>query len=153
MENRDREHLSLLSVFHYVYGALILLMSCLPLIYVAMGVFILLSPEMMEQAQQQAQRRGAAQGPPPPPPQMMQMMGGMVVAIGAFGAILCWVWGVLSIVSGRMLAKARGRTFSLVVAAFNCMAVPLGTVLGIFTLIVLLRDSVARLYEQSAKPG
>ena len=40
--------------------------------------------------------------------------------------------------------------FSLVVAALDCMGFPFATVLGVFTFIVLLRDSVAELYEAAA---
>ena len=40
----------------------------------------------------------------------------------------------------------RARTFSLVMAGVNCLSVPLGTTLGVFTFIVLLRESVAAQY-------
>lgn len=50
-------------------------------------------------------------------------------------------------ISGRCLARRRNRLFSFVMAAFLCMFMPFGTVLGIFTIIVLSRESVKRLYE------
>jgi len=37
-----------------------------------------------------------------------------------------------------------------VTASLLCMMVPFGTVLGVFTLIVLSRDSVRRLYGEGA---
>jgi hypothetical protein len=36
--------------------------------------------------------------------------------------------------------------FSLVIAGVNCASFPLGTLLGVFTFIVLLRASVRSLY-------
>jgi len=37
--------------------------------------------------------------------------------------------------------------FSLIIAGINCVQFPFGTVLGVFTFVVLLRDSVRELYE------
>jgi hypothetical protein len=51
------------------------------------------------------------------------------------------------------MAKRRGRVFSFVVAAILCLFMPFGSVLGIFTIIVLNRLSVRQLYEmESATP-
>ena len=49
---------------------------------------------------------------------------------------------VLNLLSGLYLRTGKYWTFSIVVAALNCIHMPLGTVLGIFTIMVLLRDSV-----------
>jgi hypothetical protein len=43
--------------------------------------------------------------------------------------------------------------FCLVMASITCMFMPFGTVLGVFTLIVLMRPSVKPLFEgQAANP-
>ena len=52
-----------------------------------------------------------------------------------------------SSLSARFLRGRRHRTFSLIVAGINCLGIPLGTILGVFTLIVLLRPSVRTLYR------
>jgi O-antigen/teichoic acid export membrane protein len=44
--------------------------------------------------------------------------------------------------AGRCLTQRRRYTLCLVVAALSCMLMPFGTVLGIFTLIVLMRPPV-----------
>jgi hypothetical protein len=49
------------------------------------------------------------------------------------------------------LRERKNRTFSFVVACVNCIHVPLGTVLGVFTIVVLSRESVKRLYEGTAQ--
>lgn len=54
---------------------------------------------------------------------------------------------ILNILSGIYLRKRKHRTFSLVVAGMNCLGFPLGTILGVFTIIVLDRQSVKELYE------
>lgn len=56
---------------------------------------------------------------------------------------------VLNALSARFLALRKNRTFSLVVAGINCQQMPFGTILGVFTFIVLLRGSVRGSYEQA----
>ena len=53
--------------------------------------------------------------------------------------------------SARFMKSGRNRTFSLVVAGINCLQIPLGTVLGVFTIIVLSRDSVSHGYKNRAQ--
>ena len=61
-----------------------------------------------------------------------------------------WFLGsfVLNSISGLCLRARKFRMFSLVVAGINCLHIPIGTVLGVFTIIVLIRDSVRQLYEE-----
>jgi len=56
---------------------------------------------------------------------------------------------VLNILSGIWMLKRKNRVFSFVVAGLNCMNLPLGTLLGVFTIMVLMRDSVQQSYEQN----
>jgi hypothetical protein len=81
-----------------------------------------------------------AQGAPPFP------MGYFFVCIGTGGIVLGWTVGILTILSGRSIARRRWRMFSLVMAGVNCASFPIGTTLGVFTFIVLLRSSVRALY-------
>jgi hypothetical protein len=48
------------------------------------------------------------------------------------------------------LRKRRHRTLSFVMACLTCINIPLGTALGVFTLVVLSRPSVKALYDQVA---
>jgi hypothetical protein len=58
--------------------------------------------------------------------------------------------GLLNGISGFFLQARKNRTFSLVVAGLDCLMIPLGTILGAFTLVVLLRQSVAAAYDEAA---
>jgi hypothetical protein len=51
-------------------------------------------------------------------------------------------------VAGRRLKQRRSHTFCLVVAGLTCMNMPLGTVLGVFTLVVLTRPGVREAFER-----
>jgi hypothetical protein len=90
---------------------------------------------------------GQPAGPPPPSP---EVFGWIFVIFGTIGLLLGWTSGILTILSGRGLAKQRSRTLSLVMAGVNCLSVPIGTTLGVFTFVVLFRPSVQALYAQEA---
>jgi hypothetical protein len=46
--------------------------------------------------------------------------------------------------AGRYIKQRKSRTFCIVVAALGCLEFPYGMVLGVFTFIVLGRQSVAK---------
>jgi hypothetical protein len=60
--------------------------------------------------------------------------------------------------AGRFLARRKHHLFCLVVAGVECLFFPFGTVLGVFTIIVLMRPSVQQAFEangpwQQPPPG
>jgi len=129
--NRDNDHLRLLSIFHYIWGVIIILLSCFAIFYIVIGAIFLFAPEMM----------GGAQDRPPP------FFGAMIMFFGVFALLIGWTTGILTVISGWKISQRRARVFSLVIAGISLLSVPLGPVLGIFTLIVLCRESVARQYQ------
>ena len=128
----DADHLKLLSIFHFVGAGLALLGVLFLLAHYAMFHAFFANPKMWENQKQ---------GPPP----------AEVFAILKWFYLVFAVWfvgsGVLNVVSGLCIRARKHRTFSMIVAAINCLHIPLGTVLGVFTIIVLIRDSVRELYE------
>jgi len=62
--------------------------------------------------------------------------------MGAAGLAFLWGLAALALVSAAMLKRRRRRIFCMVVAAMLCLFHPFGTVLGVFTLLVLARPSV-----------
>lgn len=83
----------------------------------------------------------------PPVAVFMPLLGVFYIFMG--------VWfiasGVLNLMSGFFLRSRKYRTFSIVVAAIDCLHIPLGTVLGVFTLVVLMRDTVRELYQANSR--
>jgi hypothetical protein len=133
----DEGHLQALAICHYVFGGMSLLFSCIFIIYIVMGVAVLSGSLPMNGP---PGSNGANAGPP------VNLIGGLFVAIGCVALAIGWTLGGLTVYSGRCIAKRRRRTFSMVIAGICCISIPLGTVLGIFTLIVLQRESVRGLY-------
>ena len=54
------------------------------------------------------------------------------------------------IVAGRKLHTQRSHTYCFVVACFECLWMPFGTALGVFTLIVLSKPTVKELFALNA---
>lgn len=128
----DEQHLNLLAVFHYVLAAITALFSCLALIYVGLGVAMILHPESM----------AGSHGEPPP-----AFMGWIFASIGVAFLIGAWAYSICLVLAGRFLKRRKHYIFCLVMAGLSCMWMPFGTVLGVFTFIVLLRPAVKALFE------
>lgn len=136
--NNDVSHLKTLSVLHYVFGGL----GTVGFVFIGLH-FALVRWMVMNPQFQKNQQPG---GPPP------EVFLGMMVGIYGFVALLLTAGIVLNVLSARFIARRRNRMFSLVVAGLDCAQFPLGTTLGVFTFIVLLRDSVRRLYDEQKPP-
>jgi len=123
----DEQHLRLLGIFHYIWAGLIAVFACIPLIHVAIGVALL---------------SGSFGGTNAPP----REVGYVFIGIGGLAILLGWTIAVLNFLSARGIGQRKWRMLSLVVAGMNCLSVPIGTAIGVFTFVVLLRQSVAALY-------
>jgi hypothetical protein len=78
------------------------------------------------------------------------IVGGALIVLGWVLFVLVEAFGVLYLVSGARLAQGRSRTFSMVVAALDCLSFPFGTALGVWTLITLSDVEVRAVYEGGA---
>ena len=79
----------------------------------------------------------------------LQLIGTVLIVIALLWMVSAAVYGICMILSGRALAGQRRYMFSLVMAAISCAFIPFGTVLGVFTILVLMKDDVRALYGLS----
>ena len=128
----DNEHLRVLSIVHYVLGGLHAALSCILIFHFILGLVIAIAPHLFG--------NGPGQAPP-------TFVGLFISAFAGCFMLLGWLFGGLTIYSGLCIQRRQHRTFSLVMAVVNCLSIPFGTALGIFTILVLSRESVRRLYE------
>lgn len=132
---KDSEHLRLLSVFHFVKAGLSLVGLVFLLLHYAMFSLFFSTPGMWENS-----------GQGPPPEQIQEALGIFQWFYLVFGLWFA-LSGILNVLSGLFLRSRKHRTFSIIVAGVNCLNIPLGTILGVCTLIVLMRDSVRNAYR------
>lgn len=136
----DESHLTTLAICHFIYGGLLALAGLFGVIYVIFGVVIA--------AASVSGAGGGGAGAAP-----AAAIGGIFAMIGGLVTLLIWTKAALVLYSGLCLRKRRKRTFSFVMACICCINIPLGTALGVFTLVVLSRDSVKAIYDRVAYYG
>ena len=129
MVNQDEEHLRLLSILYYVKGGLMACGTCFGIGYATiMGTVFTAASQ-------------SNNGPP-------VFVGPLIFVIVGFIMLLVAALAVLTIWAGRSLAQKKHYTFCFVMAAILCVvSIPLGTALGVFTMVVLLRPSVKQLFK------
>lgn len=138
LSKRDADHIALLAIFHFVFGALALL-----------GIgFLALHFAIMRTVFSHSDIWKGKSGMSPPT-FLWDIMFWLYIFLGA--ALV--VGGTANIVSGFCLHRRRNRVLSFVVAALNCVHIPFGTVLGCFTIWVLQRDTVRQAYDLTRKDG
>ena len=132
--NEDESHLSSLVIGHYVVGGLASFFAFIPLVHMFLGLALILGFEGMVDDQ----------GQPVP-----EWFGWLFFSIGLGAFLLGQLLAVAIVISGRFLKRRKHYMFSFVLACIACTFMPFGTVLGIFTIIVLSRESVKTLYGQA----
>jgi hypothetical protein len=130
LTEEDAEHLRLLSIFHFILAGLGALCSLFPVIHLVMGMALIGGDlEGFSPRGPRAEEMGRTMGWFFVAAASAMIVGGLTVS-----ALLAW--------SGRCLQRRRRRTFCLVMAGLSCLSIPLGTVLGVFTILVLCRPGV-----------
>jgi hypothetical protein len=124
--NKDLDHLKLLGIFHTVWGVLAILFGlAFGTLYIALGananleISGNLSPGTAHE---------------------------IFIVAGIAAIALSLVYGILMIVAGGMLRKQRGYGFCFFVSILDLFGFP-SLILGIFTLIVLVRPTVKGLFK------
>ena len=131
--NQDKEHLRLLAIFHYVVAGLAALFSFFPLLYTTVGAMFIF-----------AARHGTAKPGEDLPP---EFLGWIFAVLGSLLFLMGIAMVICILIAGRSLALRKRYSFALVMACIECLFVPFGTILGVFTIVVLSRESVRGLFS------
>ena len=126
---QDENQLKLLEIFHYVAAGITVLVGCFPIIHLAIGIGLQLVP---------IGDHPAADVP--------RIVGWILIVIAAILILVFWVLAFVIFLSGRNLRRRQRYMFCMVVAGISCLLIPYGTVLGVFTIIVLMRPSVKQIF-------
>jgi hypothetical protein len=137
--NQDKEHLHLLAIFHYVVAGLGALCSFFPLLYTTVGAIFIF-----------AARHGTANSGEDLPP---EFLGWIFAVLGALLFLIGIAMAICILITGRSLALRKRYSFAFVMACIECLFIPFGTILGVFTIVVLSRESVRALFAPTRTNG
>jgi hypothetical protein len=127
----DQEHLRLLALFHCISGAITMAFSLMYGLW-ALFMFVVIPPQARGNINDAFTQQF-----------MPLMMFGMFGIFCAFGI----AYGIVEIVCGRFISKRRARIFTIIASVPRLIFMPYGTILTVFTLLVVDRPSVRFLYR------
>ena len=131
----DDEHLKLLRIGYYVSAGADALFALFPLIYVFMGIFIA------------AAGSGSANPGEPNP----AVFGVIFAVIGLVVSFFLAANAGLKFMAAKAIGERRSKTLCYVAAALSCLAMPWGTLLGVFTFMTLGRESVSEQFSPTRR--
>lgn len=132
-QSNDETHLNQLSLGFKIYAGVNALFSCFPIIHLFLGIMMVTG--------------GMDDGRNPPPP----FFGWFFIIFALVFMTFGWTLSVCNFYAGRFLKQRRNYTFCFVMSCINCAFMPLGTILGVFGIIVLIRNSVKNLFSEKSK--
>lgn len=128
---QKRNYLDILAVFHYVNGGLALV--CTLAVLAFMGIGLGAATNWGDNWEMEA--------------------GCSILAVMVFVFILVGGYAVLNLLAGRSLQTRSNYVLVLATSAVNCINVPLGTLLGIFTLVLLSDPGVRSAFDHHQLPA
>ncbi|MFK7962074.1 MAG: hypothetical protein AB8G96_16290 [Phycisphaerales bacterium] len=120
---RAQEHLKILGILQMVFGGLMSLGGLAMSLYVFFGLIALSASDPEAKA-----------------------VGIIFIMFGLIGFVIFVGLGLLFFLTGRSLHDRRHHQRCIIVAAVQCVFMPLGTILGIFTIITLTKPEVKSMF-------
>ena len=130
----DIDQIKIIAIFHYVVAAFAGLFACFPIFHLMIGLSMLTGGFFSE-------------GAPTDMPFPFPLFGLMFTLIPATIILFGWAFAICLAISGYFLSQHKRWLFCIVMAGVSCIFTPFGTVLGVFTIIVLMRPSVKTLFN------
>lgn len=125
--SQDEEQLRLLQIFHKVLAGIYGVFGLCGFPHFIIGLMLIINPKAMSSS-------GGGAGD--------AFTGGIFAFAGLVFILFAWTLGVLSWMAAGRIAQRRGLKFLYVASGLNCLWMPFGTALGVFTLVVLTRPTV-----------
>jgi hypothetical protein len=132
----ENNNLNILSIFHYVFAGISGISACFPIFHLILGLSILFGNFYPDDV--------SAEMPFP-----FEIFGLMFTIIPAAIIFLGWAIAIALAISGYYLSKRRHYNFCLIMAGISCVLMPFGTILGVFTIIELLKEDAKESFSHN----
>jgi hypothetical protein len=132
--NQDVDQIKILAIFHFIVAGIAGLFACFPIFHLLMGISMLTGSFFQGET-------------PTDMPFPFSMFGLMFTIIPAVMIFFGWAFAIALAISGYFLTKKQHYLFCMIMAGVSCIFTPFGTVLGVFTIVVLMRPSVKELFH------
>jgi hypothetical protein len=111
------------------------LFSFFPLLYTTVGAIFIF-----------AARHGTAKSGEELPP---EFLGWIFTVLGSVLFLIGIAMAICILIAGRSLALRKRYSYAFIMACIECLFIPFGTILGVFTIVVLSRESVRELFSRA----
>ena len=132
---QDDQHLRLLSIFHYVVAGFAMLCSLFPTVHLAVGI---------------AMASGVFNDDPKDA-LPIALTGWFLVLFASLWVLCGLAFSTCVFLAGRNLNARRRYRFCLFMACLECLFMPFGTVLGVFAIIMLVKEPVKAQFGVSGR--
>jgi len=130
--SQNDDVLRVLAVFHFVLAGMATMVALFPAVHLIVGIGLV---------------SGAFTNPGDPFP--FALVGWLFIIFASCWIVCGLVFAALMTVAGRMLLKRRRYHFCLAMAGLACMFMPFGTILGAFTIIILMKADIRAQFQPS----
>lgn len=134
-DQKLKDSFTILSVFHYIVGALSFLMSFIPIVYLIIGFVLVVAPGGMESGNREEEA----------------MVGWVFLVVSTLIILVGLTVAVCTVLTGYYLTRRKKYNFCFAVSILECLFFPFGTALGIVTLIMLNKDESKQLFGKTVQ--
>lgn len=132
----NERYLNLLSIFHFIVAGIAGLFACIPIIHLAYGFTVVNEMPLFQSPDMVSKDMFS-------PSSLIPLL--FIILPAAFIA-LGWTFAIALGLTGYFIRKRQWHTYCLVISGIETIFTPFGTVLGIFTIILLAKPSVKALF-------
>jgi hypothetical protein len=130
----DIRYLNLLAIFHMIVAGIVSLLSCLPLLDLFIGV-----PMLKDVPYALSQNEFFSQ---------TTFVPLMFILIPSGIAVIGWMFAVAIALNGYYLKNRTWLNYCMIMSGIETIFIPFGTVLGVFTIILLTKPNIKNLFDE-----
>lgn len=127
----EEKQLDQLALGFKVYAAVQALFACFPFIHLFIGIMVVTGGFGNDK-----------NGPPP-------AFGWIFIVIGTIFITLGWTVAICNYYAGKFIKERRNYTYCFIMSCVDCALMPFGTILGIFSIILLIKEQIKETFNDN----